>query len=68
MNLVNALRFCALSAILLLSLLKPVVVVMVELVFNNEVNNYFQYKLLKLFLSWTVGFHDSIKSFLESVH
>ena len=68
MNLVNALRFCALSAIFSLSLLSRVVVVMVALVFNNQVNNNFQYKLLISFIASKVGFHNSIKSLCESVH
>ena len=58
MNLVNALRFCALSAIFSLSLLSRVVVVMVALVFNNQVNNNFQYKLFILFVASKVGFHN----------
>ena len=68
MNLVNALRFCPLSAILSLSLLWRVVVVMVALVFNNQVNNNFRYKLLKLLVASKVGFHNSNKSLCESVH
>ena len=41
---------------------------MVAFVFNNQANNNFQYKLLKLFVASTVGFHNSIKILCESVH
>ena len=58
MNLVKAFHLCALPAILSLSLLRGVVVVTVALVFNNQVNNDFQYKLIKLFAASTVGFHN----------
>ena len=62
MNLVKALRFYALSAILSLSLpAVTCVVVMVALVNNN-----FQYKLIKLFVAST-GFHTSIKNLCESL-
>ena len=67
-NLVNAHRFCALSTILSLSLLWRVLVVMVALVFNNQVNKNAQYKLLKLFVASSVGFHNSIKSLCKSFH
>ena len=68
MDLVNALRFCILSAILSLTLMLHVVVAMAALVFNNQVNNNFQYKLHKLFVASTVGFHNSIISLHKSVH
>ena len=67
-NLVNALRFCPLPAILSLSLLWGVVVVMVALAFNNQVNKNFQYKLLKPFVPSTVGFHNPIKNLCKSFH
>ena len=41
---------------------------MVALTFNSQVNNNFQYKLLKLFVALKVGFHNSIKSLCGSVH
>ena len=41
---------------------------MVALTFNSQVNNNFQYKLLKLFVALKVGFHSSIKSLCGSVH
>ena len=68
MNLVNLLCFCAMSAILSLSLLWRVVVAMVALVFHNQVNNNFQYKLLKILADSKVGFHNPIKSLRESFH
>ena len=68
MNLINALRFCTLSVILLSFLLWRVVIVMVALTFNNQVNNNFQYKLLKLFVASTVGLYKSIKSLRKSLH
>ena len=68
MNLINALRFCTLSVVLLSFLLWRVVIVMVALTFNNQVNNNFQYKLLKLFVASTVGLYKSIKSLRKSLH
>ena len=59
--------FCALSAVLLLSLLLHVMVVMIALVFNNQVNNNFQYKLLKLSVALKVGFHNFVLTFHNSV-
>ena len=44
------------------------VVVVVALIFNNQVNNNFQYKLLKLFEASKVRFHSSIESFCKSAH
>ena len=63
MDLVNALRFNTLSDVLSLTQMRDVVIVMVALVSNNQVNNNFQYNLLKLFVASTVGLHNPIMIF-----